>query len=211
MTRAAVTTDECALSARAIFHPPSGRPPSASAAACAGRDQRREVARRSAATRRRRRPPSGNPARSATQRSAWFSAQIAPAPSIQPAAIVERRRPRSGRRGRRPWSGRRDERHRRRVVGRDRGRRQHLGPDAQGLLPADALGCDGLTRAPAQSSSPRPSPSSGCGLAMRFRAYATIARDNASVSSSYRCMSRPRRCYRGVATSSWQNSPNAST
>jgi hypothetical protein len=33
--------------------------------------------------------PSGNPARSAIHRSASFSAQIAPAPSIQPAAIVE--------------------------------------------------------------------------------------------------------------------------
>ena len=31
----------------------------------------------------------GNPARSATHRSAWFSAQIAPAPSIHPAAIVD--------------------------------------------------------------------------------------------------------------------------
>ena len=36
-------------------------------------------------------PPAsaGKPARSATHRRAWFSAQMAPAPSIQPAAIVE--------------------------------------------------------------------------------------------------------------------------
>ena len=40
----------------------------------------------------------------------------------------------------------RDERERRRVVGGDRGGREHVAPQAQRLLPADALGRDRLTR-----------------------------------------------------------------
>jgi hypothetical protein len=43
----------------------------------------------------------------------------------------------------------------------------------------------GVTVAPARraSSSPLAEPSSGCGLAMRLRAYVTIAFESASVSS----------------------------
>ena len=36
----------------------------------------------------------------------------------------------------------RHERNRRRMIGRDRGRREHLGPDPERLLPSDPFGCD---------------------------------------------------------------------
>src|SRR5205085_12369928 len=87
MTFAADATEECALSPHAIAQR-SGRPPRRSAAVCL------------AATSAERFPfvppetkqppaPSGKPARSAIQRSAWFSAQTAPPPSSHVPAYVE--------------------------------------------------------------------------------------------------------------------------
>ena len=46
--------------------------------------------------------------------------------------------------------GARDEGHRRRVVGRDRGGREHLAPDAQRFVAAQAVGGDGGAGAPGQ-------------------------------------------------------------
>jgi integrase len=88
MTRAAAATEEWTVSAAANRQPPSGSD------ALPLRATSRAV---TSAERFPAEPPltnappadAGMPARSAIHRRAWFSAQIAPAPSIHPAAIVE--------------------------------------------------------------------------------------------------------------------------
>jgi hypothetical protein len=168
ITRAAVATDECTLSATAIFHPVAGRPPSRAAAA----DRAATSADRFPAE-----PPltntppapGGNPARSAIQRSAWFSAQIAPAPSIQPAAIVEdapttRSKSTAAFVGA-PGTNAIDEGWSVEIVA-GASTSAHTRRASSPPIPS------GVTVAPARrvSSSPVAEPSSGCGLAIRPRA-----------------------------------------
>ena len=182
ITRAAVATEECTLSATAIFHPAAGRPPRRGGGVRPGRDQRREVAGRAAAHEHAAGPVGeagevGEPAQRLVLRPDRAGA-------VDPPGGDRRRRPddqveeHGGLRGR---AG--HERHRRRVVGRDRGGREHLGPDPQGLLAADALAASRSRRRGASAPRRSADPSSGCGLAIRFRAYATIAFESASVSS----------------------------
>ena len=87
MTRAAAATEECTVSAAAIFHR-AGRPSRRCMAACRAVTR---LFRFPAEPPETNTPPAvaGSPARSAIQRSAWFSAQMAPAPSSQFAAMVE--------------------------------------------------------------------------------------------------------------------------
>src|SRR5207249_3980378 len=171
-TRAAAATLECTVSAAANRYR-SGRPPRRAAATC------RAVTR---AFRLPAEPPetntprasAGNPARSATHRSASFSAQIAPAPSIQPAAIVDEAptiRSNStdalvGALGTNAtdagWSVE--------IVAGARTSDQTLRASSQ-PIPASLI-----VRPARRASSPGGATrSNGCGLAIRFRAYATIA------------------------------------
>ena len=89
---------------------------------------------------------------------------------------------------RRTRRGARDERERRRVIGRDRGRRQHVGPEAERFLPPDPVGRDRLTGERIELFGASRVRSSGCGRAMRSRAYASIACASRSVSSVKSCI-----------------------
>ena len=119
-------------------------------------------------TRTRRRPSPGSPARSAIQRSAWFSAQIAPPPSSQPGADRSRTRRPPGRTARSPSSARR---------ARTRGR---IGWSVEIVAGASTSAQTRSASSPPMplgrdrragrrvSSSPGTVRSSGCGFAMRF-------------------------------------------
>ncbi len=86
MTFAAASIDECAPSEHASAHPAAGRDRSLAARCRAATSPDRLPAEPPETNV----PPAvvGNPARSAIHRSAWFSAQMPPAPSIQAAPIV---------------------------------------------------------------------------------------------------------------------------
>ena len=143
-------------------------------------------------------PPAspGNPARPATHRSASFSAQIAPAPSIHPVAIVDdapTMRSKStlafvGAAGTNAtdagWSVE--------IVAGARTSAQIRSASSH-PIPSGAI----VRPARRASSSAGATRSSGWGLAIRFRAYATIARASSSVSSSYVCM----RCITAASSS----------
>ena len=173
--------------------------------------------------------PAGIPARSASQRSASV---LGP---DRPGAVDPPRRDR--RRGahdqveehRRLRRGARDEREGRGVVGRDRRRREHLGPDPERLLPADTLGGDRVARARRRAPRARPcgraAAGSRCGSAHTRRSPSRAPRCPRCIGASAACadpfrkrtrparrpaprLDTPRRRY---FTSSWQNSPNAST
>ncbi len=168
ITRAAVATDECTLSATAIFHPVGGRPPSLDAAPARAATSAERFPADPPLTNT---PPatSGNPARSASQRSAWFSAQIAPAPSIHPAAIVDEA-PTTRSKSTEAFVG---------APGTnaiDDGWSVEIVAGASTSLQTRSASSpprpSGVTVSPARraSSSPLAEPSRGCGLAMRLRA-----------------------------------------
>ena len=139
MTRAAAATLECTVSQAANRHR-AGRSRSDAAACRAVTSAERFPAEPPLTNT----PPAsgGSPAAPASHASAWFSAQIAPAPSIQPAAIVEdaptiRSNSTLALVGA-PGTNASDAGWSVEIVAG----REHLAPQSQGLLPADPRGGD---------------------------------------------------------------------
>jgi hypothetical protein len=133
--------------------------------------------------------PTGMPARSAIQRSAWFSAQMAPAPSSHPAPMIDEA-PTTRSKSTDAFEGAPGTKARlagwsvESVAGASRS--DHTRSASNPPRPP------GVIVAPARRSSSSLEgvvPSSGCGCAMRFSAYRTMADASVSVSSSQRCIS----------------------